>query len=520
MRAMNAVACVAVSFLLAAAALAQVRESVTVEVVEVPVYVTTSDGTPLRGLTKDQFELFVDGRPQPIDYFDAIDFAAAGPGAAPSEAAARPLRERRLYLLLFDLSFATPAKLVRAQRAAEEALQHANPGTDYFAVGTYSAQHGVQFLSSFLRDQAAALRAIYTLHATQLHDPLGVSMSSAERARWVSAREAGVSVAAEQEDFASMLEGEMADAIRGGKANQESNAEPAKRLIEYQLDNLTDAASRLAALEGQKHVIFFTEGFDSTRLTDIKTTAGPPQIDDRRLRFLNRMHDAFVSAGVMLDTVDIRGVRHTFTDLDNDALYMLSRGTGGRVVVNRNDLADAIDHVTTAQSVVYVLGFHPRGRKSGRISVRVGGVPRGAEVSYREGFGYAKASGDVDPLRLADVLVNDIPQTGLRVATKFAPRAGGAELELALFPQEIAPQLVDKTPYVDALLYVFDGNGATVMAKSRRIRFDATLRARQEPIILRETFDAAPGRYVVKVLAHVAGTQSMGFAKREIEVTP
>src|ERR1051325_9329421 len=123
---MNRIARAVLLCLLAAAAHAQVRESMTVEVVEVPVYITTSNGQPIRGLTKDAFQLFVDGKAQPIEYFDAVDFTATS-AATPGQAGqARPLRERRLYLLLFDLSFASPAKLVRAQRAAEQALQHAN----------------------------------------------------------------------------------------------------------------------------------------------------------------------------------------------------------------------------------------------------------------------------------------------------------------------------------------------------------------------------------------------------------
>src|SRR6266516_7151105 len=104
---MRRLACVVVLLLLGSAGLAQVRESVTVEVVEVPVSITTSDGKPLRGLTKDAFELFVDGKRQAIDYFEAVDFSAPS-AAQPAQSAERPLRERRLYLLLFDLSFATP----------------------------------------------------------------------------------------------------------------------------------------------------------------------------------------------------------------------------------------------------------------------------------------------------------------------------------------------------------------------------------------------------------------------------
>jgi VWFA-related protein len=518
---MNPIARAAFLCLLAAvAAHAQVRESMTVEVVEVPVYITTSDGQPIRGLSRDAFQLFVDGKAQPIEYFDAVDFTTTSAAAPAQVAQARPLRERRLYLLLFDLSFASPAKVLRAQRAAEQALQHANHDTDYFAVATYSAQHGAQFQSAFLRDQAAVLRALYTLHGGKINDPLGVAISSAERATWASAGEKGVAVAAEQENFADMLEGEMADAIRGGQANQEALRQPAQRLIEFQVGNLADTAARLAALEGQKHVLFFTEGFKSTRVTDITVKQGPPQSDDRLLRFVRQMHDTFASAGVMLDTIDVAGLRHTFDSLENDALYMLTRGTGGRVVVNRSDLVEAVNTVTTAQSVVYILGFHPRDRRQGRISVKVSGVPRTAEVSYREGFGFAKAGGDGDALQLADVLTNDLPQSGLRIATKFEPRPGGAELQFALFPEEIVPQLVNKTPYVDALIYVFDAKGATIMAKSERINFDGRLRESKAPVILRGKLNAPPGGYVVKAVAHIAGTQSLGFVKRDLEVAP
>ena len=41
--------------------------------------------------------------------------------------------------------------------------------------------------------------------------------------------------------------------------------------------------------------------------------------------------------------------------------------------------------------VVYILGFHPRDRKQGRISVKVHGLPRGSEIAYREGYGLACA---------------------------------------------------------------------------------------------------------------------------------
>ena len=59
----------------AVVALAQVRETVNVNVIEVPVTVVDSSGNPVRGLTAANFQLFDDGKPQTITSFDNIDFA-------------------------------------------------------------------------------------------------------------------------------------------------------------------------------------------------------------------------------------------------------------------------------------------------------------------------------------------------------------------------------------------------------------------------------------------------------------
>ena len=205
----------------------------------------------------------------------------------------------------------------------------------------------------------------------------------------------------------------MADALRGGQANQDMLAVPKNRLIESQIHDLGDVAARLSALEGQKHLVIFTEGFDSTRITDIKAKNRPPNIESQLLNLVKTMHQTFLSAGVTLDAVDIKGLRHTFNDLENDGLYMLARDTGGRVIANRNDLVEAVDTLMKAQRVAYVLGFRQGNRKQGRVTVRVTGAPRGSEVSYREGFGYASESAAIDSLQLADIILNDVPQAGV-----------------------------------------------------------------------------------------------------------
>src|SRR5258706_7649458 len=64
---------IAASLLLAATALtAQVTESIDVRIVNVDVTVT-SKGAPVRGLTRDDFEVLEDGRRQTITNFYASD---------------------------------------------------------------------------------------------------------------------------------------------------------------------------------------------------------------------------------------------------------------------------------------------------------------------------------------------------------------------------------------------------------------------------------------------------------------
>lgn len=155
------------------------REEITVEVVEVPVYVFSS-GKPLRNLTKDDFELFVNGKRQQVDYFDETDFAAIPqakpPGAPPP---IRDPRQRRLFLLLFDLVYNRPSALARCQKAAVDMIDHALPD-DFFAVATYTSTEA-RYITAFTRDRDVLRRAVISLSPSSAHDSLAISITDAER---------------------------------------------------------------------------------------------------------------------------------------------------------------------------------------------------------------------------------------------------------------------------------------------------------------------------------------------------
>ena len=88
---------VAAALLLAANALGQRKlvETIEVHVVNVDVVVTDREGNRVRGLTKDDFELYEDKRPQTItNFYEARDDVHPPAAQAPAAAAPAPAEQR------------------------------------------------------------------------------------------------------------------------------------------------------------------------------------------------------------------------------------------------------------------------------------------------------------------------------------------------------------------------------------------------------------------------------------------
>lgn len=498
----------------------QVTETVNVEVVQVPVYVYAPDGTPLRGLKKNAFELWINGFPKPIEYFDAVDVSVGVPADSP-----RPERQRRLYLLLFDLSCSRgdcqglAGRIARAQRAAGLAVERSNLSSDLFAVGTYTSNRGVQLATPFLRDRVAVRRAINTLAASTAHDPLGLTISSGERAAWLKEQTTDVS-----DEATAMLNSRYNEASReivtsmiGGIANQDNVREPSKKIIDDQLSNFAALAERLSTLEGQKHVVLFSQGFSSELIhggPGLPDPNGATGLDGSLMARLRTMFDTFQTSGVFLDAIDILGVRGTSGSFNNDSLQFLAHGTGGEFVKNRNNFTTAFLDLTKRQEVVYLLGFDRRDMQWGKIDVRTQGLPRGTRVSFRRGFGAPASGREIDSLQLADIIVNDQPQTGVSMAMAIR----GQSVLVAIARSEVLPQIVESEPWIETILYVFDRSGAAILSRQKRVTFDAELRKASGPIVIGQKLELAPGDYTAKAITRIGGTSSVGFAKMEFTV--
>jgi VWFA-related protein len=487
----------------------QQRDTATVEVVQVPVSVTAS-GAAVRGLTRDDFSVRVNGKPQRIDYFDVIDFAAL------SSEQLRDPRQRRLYLLVFDLANSSAFSMIRAKRAAEQYLASAQP-SDYFAIALLQRHSDVDFIVPFTRDKAALRRAVASFSAASRADPLRLTMAPAERTALINN---------DSRELAALRR------IGGGIA-VEMEIDLARTRAANEMDTLGELAERLAPLEGYKHVVLLSEGFESAIINedrrpvtgDLRDAFGPEMgslrgsreesvlgFDPRVPGAQMRMQKRFAASGVFLDAVDIAGLR-AYDAPSNDALHFLVADTGGRVMQNRNDLTLAMQRLTDSQQIVYMLGFRAphTGRKENSISVHVSGAPRGSDVGYRESYSsIPDKPSSSDGLRLADIVINDIPQNGITLNAAVATGPRRATVNVAVPTSELrALAANDTTPGAEALIYVFAGQTSVAFAQKT---FDP---GKSE---VTESFELPPGRYAMKVLVRVEGQDTLAFARKDFTI--
>lgn len=521
--------------LISSSAFAAHHEVATVEVVQVPVYISTN-GHAVTGLTKDDFKLYVNGKPQTVDYFDTIDFAAL-----PASTTSDP-RQRRLYLLTFDLRFSSRGALQRAQKAALQYLDHALPG-DVFAVATYTGNHGLQFVAPFTRDQALLRRALSGLGRARAGDPLFLTVSAG------GGSFAGVDTPVEQ----------------GVGFMRELDYHPLRSAVEDEILALSNVADRMAGLDGQKHVVLLSGGFDDALIHGVQSVhptgfrgyaaptgygtfsmlrsgrtnafASPSENSASRVRYnavavtgnpqlgfdprlggdLQEMIGHFTASSVFLDAIDIEGLRSGQKESDTEGLFALTRDTGGTLVKHTSDMNVAIQELTDKQRVVYVLGFRPTsGRKTNDIRVDVRNAPSGARVTYRPSYSNEiSLPAPNDALHLADILMNDLPQTGLSLRAAVTPTGKHAVVDIDIATRELLALSDSQDVEAEALTYVYSGN-SVVAFKDRRITIEAGRVDPNKPVRLSENFDLPDGHYAAKVLVRFG--DQIGFVRSDFVV--
>jgi hypothetical protein len=170
----------------------------------------------------------------------------------------------------------------------------------------------------FTRDHAALTRAVANLSQSVSGDPLSLVMTEAERSHALPMAE---------------------DALRDVARAQ------TLRAAEEQVLDLGDLAERLGPLDGEKHVVLLTEGYEGRTMHpfDVRAVSlsgrsrevGEPMMNVFGGRSFShalaneilRVHHVFQRENVLLHAIDLAGVTHTTMSSDAHAVRITDAET-------------------------------------------------------------------------------------------------------------------------------------------------------------------------------------------------
>ena len=522
----------------------ELEDVTTVTLVEVPVQVTAK-GEPVRGLTKDDFEIIDGKKKQDIQFFEVVDLdQVTGPGSA----ADVPAAGRRHFLVFFDLTLSDINSVGRARQAAMDVVMGSLHPTDLVGVATYAPTRGPQLVLSFTTDRNQVRHAIDTLgfveQRAEARDPLGLVAGGLEDfgtgsdsgSQAGSTGGVGIDVQSEIQTQVQALAN-----IRG-RAQREEQISYIARLM----DAVSQMGQVMAAIEGRKHILFLSEGFNGELLfgtEDRETIAdlnraveeGRTQDVDNDIRFgdsgarrvVDRTLEVLRAADCTVQAVDIGGLLAGAKNSNLEALQYMARQTGGEMFANYNRLGDAMNEVLERSSVTYLLAYSPKDLQSDgsyrEIKVRLKGGPRGADLIHRPGYFAPKPLEQQNPFEQRLALAQEVigGQAGGAVEIGALAAAFLVPGEQAYVPvlievdgQDLTRGLTGDVVPMEIFAYAIDHQGTVRDFFASRLGVD---KAAAGPALTATGvkywghFDLDPGEYTVRVLVRNGATGSTGL---------
>jgi VWFA-related protein len=555
---------------------------VNTDLVQTDVVILDKQGHFVDNLRREQFELLVDGKPQPITFFERVAAgsmseerqlaAARGQSASPGiEGVIRPLdRGRTIFFFIDDLHISAE-NLSRTRKTLLEFIDKEMGQNDQLAITSTNGQIG--FLQQ-LTDNKAVLRAAVGRLKTfelSLNDSQSPLMSEVLALAIDARNDQNVIkyfVDAMAQETPYMQVGR-ATPTRPNSGNSVGSSDDvletmvrnrARRILQqsYNLSRSTLTAlesltRRSAELPGRKLVFFISDGF----LID----PHKPDMTDR----IRNITNAAARNGVVIYSLDSRGLasidmgrgdqmqglspRYLSEELTStqEPLQIVAANTGGRALLNSNNLNASVTKAIQETSLYYLLAWHPETEaqikdRFRQIEVRVAQHPD-FNVQVRRGY-YdvtpstaakeskvkspgAPAKTPPDELREAisslypvkglptqlGLVYIDVPDKGIvltasiQVATQFMTFSHTEDKQMAL---------------LDLIGVVLDDKGKSVA--SFRDRLDVTVKQAQDADAGRQKLvynfqsPLKPGLYQVRVAARDSKGGHVGSAMQWIEI--
>jgi VWFA-related protein len=532
-----------------------------VELVTVDVVVTAEDGTPVVGLTKDDFLVTEDGRPQAVTSFEAVELPAEPAGAAPAQPAissnaSADTRTARSFAVIFDDIHIPPALTPRAREVVAAFLTRSLREGDRVLL---AATSGEAWWSARMEAGRESLLALLgTLEGRRLPEgPAPERMTDYEAIRIVRHQDVdicrrvlrrfiadGAMVKPGIDELQFSVHCDPTVALRAREVY-----EPEANRIRATLGTLTRVMEGMAVARGRKTVILVSTGFvfdpelEETRSVVAASRRGNAAVYFVDVRGLATGNEQLLQAHH--ENPDAWGT----TDVVQPALSMqlsddwaeaegavdVAADTGGFSVRNRNDLATGMGRIAEESRAYYLLGYTPSNaaRDGGfrKIAVRVGreDVKVRARKGYYPSVQVARAAqADEMPEEMRRALEAPLEVDGVRLrasAGVFERRPGGrarvefvADVELG----DVGFERRDgrHVAALETLLRVRRLEGGEPASSSETInlhlRPETFERARYYPY--RKTLDLEPGRYQARLVVRDPRGGAVGSVVHDFDV--
>jgi VWFA-related protein len=380
----------------------------SVNSVDVDVTVTDARGSFVRDLSRQDFELFEDGKPQKIDAFSLVELPIER--AARFEVLGRPVSTDvrtnadttpgRVYVFLLDDLDVTPLRSTQVRKSARTFIeQHFGPH-DIGAVVSTSGRK--QIAQGFTSDPALLLAAVDQFVGQRLEDAeVGRIDAYYESQQLAGLNDTTTNGDPSQQTTVPNLITQIDSAFDRNELERGHRALGVIRTIQSLADFVGGVRGRRKAL------LFFSEGIDypmaevegshngaeimkatedamnAAALANVNVFA----IDPRGLIGMpTDLMDGMPSAGppdyAGADPTKLPGTPVTGTQalmdeirLTQDSLRTVAEGTGGFAALDTNSVSDAFDRIVEANSRYYLLGYtppsHPHDGRFHHIEVRV-----------------------------------------------------------------------------------------------------------------------------------------------------
>jgi VWFA-related protein len=376
---------------------------VTTRLVEINAVVRDRTG-PVEGLTKDDFTLFDNGKPQKIALFSVNSTRAPqkAPAPLPPNVFSNVPGERSqspgsATVVLLD-SLHTPAlDQPYASRQLAKFLKQIRPED---RVAVYALGHKIIILNDFTNDserlQAAVARyGTTSLGVAETTDPDSSDYNNSALlgapAEVLSADLQGAlaDASAALQDFATLTSGELTVAALEAIADHLGHLPGRKSLvwITNQIPLNIDQALRLGRTQAADRSILGIETFRAVKALNDANIAVYP-VDARGL--VGPPPSMSAKSGPVTLAQARQGLNTSSMSVaqNHEPMIALAKATGGLPFYNTNDIGGAIRRAVDDSEVTYTLGFYPGSNASDASfhELKLQVARKGLELRYRGGY--------------------------------------------------------------------------------------------------------------------------------------